>query len=251
MLLQMTSRSRAWLTVLCLAAALAPAALDAAPADAAPKARDCPGKRGTLKVTGLGRVWHQGHSLYGCTAVYGRRPHTQRLGPWAPGAKVSWDGVSAAWTVPLRRGGVRSDRAWAASAEDGRRWLVGTRLVPRTADAPAREARVQSIRLRDESVAWVTQDGAVVLALHSPEDDPTPLGTLPAPLTADHGLLLLGTWTGIPAARLATTLALTEGDGDGDECGGSNPYTLTVRPDAGAPALGATWWGGWSRPFCG
>jgi hypothetical protein len=24
-----------------------------------------------------------------------------------------------------------------------------------------------------------------------------------------------------------------------------------VRPDAGVPALGATWWGGWSRPFCG
>jgi hypothetical protein len=226
--------------------------LAGSPADAsAARSRDCPAKRGTIKVTGSGRVWHQGHGLYGCTVVYGRPPHTQRLGPWAPGAKVSWDGVSAAWTVPLRRGGVRSDRAWAASAEDGTRWLVGTRLLPRAADAPAREARVQSIRLRDESAAWVTQDGAVVLALRSPEDVPTAVGTPPGGLTPDHGLLLLGRWTGVPAAQLATSLSLTEGDGDGDECGGSNPYTLTVQPDAASPATGVTWWGGWSRPFCG
>src|SRR5690348_10062111 len=92
--------------VLCLALAalLAPVA-----AHAAPKYPDCPAKRGTLAKDGLGRVWHTKATLYGCTTVYGRKPRTQRLGPWKAGTKVAWDGARAAWSVPLVRDGVRSD----------------------------------------------------------------------------------------------------------------------------------------------
>lgn len=223
---------------------IAPAAADAAP-------RDCPARAGTLARTSMGRVWHAGGSLYGCTTVYGRRPHTQRLGPWRGAGPLRFDGVTAAWTVPLVRGGVRSDRVWAASAEDGRRWLSGTRLVPASSQGPAREGRVQRLLLRDRGAAWVTRAGEVVLALAAPQDAPMSLAQPPLALTASHQLLLLGRWPAPAAAALAATAVLTEADGDGDECGGVNPYTLLVRPDPAAPAVGATWTGGWERPFCG
>lgn len=37
-----------------------------------------------------------------------------------------------------------------------------------------------------------------------------------------------------------------------DECGGSEDYRMTVVPDAASGArVGISWFGGWSRPFCG
>jgi hypothetical protein len=228
------------------------AATRPAPAIAAtPKAKSCPAQRGTIAKRPLGRVWHRGTSLYACTVVYGRKPRTVRLGPWAPGARVVWDGVTAAWTVPLRRHGVRGDRAWAASAEDGMRWLAGTRLVPGSKTAPSRDGRISAIRLKGDGAAWVTTDGHVVLALHAPESPPEAVGTPPVPLRAFKQLLLIGQWPDVPVATLVGTLSLTVGDGEGDECGGSNPYTLTVRPDAAAAPVGATWWGAWQRTDCG
>ena len=90
-----------------------------------------------------------------------------------------------------------------------------------------------------------------MLALHAPESDPEAVGTLPAPLQADRALLLVGTWADAAPDALAASARLEELDGDGDECGGVNPYRLTVQPDAGGPRLGAQWFGGWSRPDCG
>jgi hypothetical protein len=219
----------------------------------AAQARSCPAEKGTLAHDRLGRVWHAGHSLYACTTVYGRAPRSRRLGPWARGTKVAWDGSSAAWSVPLTRNGVRSDRAWVASAEDGKRWLLGTRLIPATASTSAAEARVQRLFVFGESAGWVTQDGSVVLAVHSPEDAPAPFGTLPTAPTADHELVLVGRWPSAGAAALAATAQLGAFDGDGDECGGSESYRLTVIPDASASAtpIGVSWFGGWERPFCG
>jgi hypothetical protein len=163
---------------------------------------------------------------------------------------VAFDGVQVAWTAPLVRNGVRSDRAWAASTQDGSRWLTGALLVPKTSQAPAHEARVQRILVQDQGAAWITRSGDVVLALSLPNADPMPVGTLPAPLAADSDRLLVGSFPGVKASALAATAKLAEGEGDGDECGGSNPYTLTVQPDPAAPPVGATWTGDWVRPDC-
>lgn len=206
---------------------------------------DCPKRAGTLAVKPLGRVWHHAGSLYACTTVYGRAPKPRRLGPWKPGTRVAFDGVDVVWSVPLTRDGVRSDRAWAASAEDGRRWLSGRRLLP------SGEARVQRLLGADQGAAWITTGGAVVLALRSPQSDPEAVGTLPAPPQADRGLVVLGPLTAADPAALAASATLEELDGDGDECGGVNPYRLTVQPDPAADRIGVTWWGGWERPFCG
>ena len=243
--------ARLTLAALALAAILATAIAHPHPAGASPRARDCPSKPGTLVTKPLGRLWHTSTTLYGCTTVYGQRPHTVRLGKWAKQSRVAFDGVKAAWTVPLTRAGVRSDRAWIASAQDGKRWLLGSPLVPASGAAPAREARIQAITVVDEGAAWVTRTSEVVFALHAPEDDPTPIGTPPAPLAPAGHLLLLGRWPTVAPRDLVASLKLTEGDGDGDECGGSNDYILTVRAGATAEPAGATWLGGWERPHCG
>lgn len=238
-----------------LTLALLVAAIVAVPSGAqAASSANCPAKRGTLVVKPLGRVWHTSTTLYGCTTVYGARPHTVRLGKWAKQSRVAFDGVKAGWTLPLTRAGVRSDRAWVASAEDGKRWLLGSPLVPAAGDQPAREARIQSIAVRDESAAWVTRTGEVVLALHDPQADPVAVGTppaLPAAAAPTGHLLLLGRWPAVAPAALAATLKLTETGGDGDECGGVDDYTLTVRPDPAAAPVAVTWTGGWERPHCG
>ena len=224
----------------------------AAPAAAqARTSRDCPAHRGTLATAPLGRVWHHGGALYGCTTVYGVRPRTVRLGPWTTGTKVAFDGVGVAWTVRRTTGGQTVDRAWSASAQTGRRWLLGTPLVPAAGATPGREARIQRIVLTDAGVAWVTRTSDVVLALHEPSDTPTAIGTLPAPLQPAKLLLLVGGWPAVPAAALAASAKLEELPGDGDECGGANDYRLTVTPDPAAPAVGAVWNGYWTRPHCG
>jgi hypothetical protein len=232
------------------------ALLAAAPQAAQAAKSSCPAKKGTLAHDRLGRVWHSGHSLYACTTVYDRAPRARRLGPWASGTKVAWDGSSAAWSVPLIRDGVRSDRAWVASAEDGKRWLLGTRLIPATGSTPAAEGRVQRLFVFGESAGWVTRDGSVVLAVHSPQDVPAPFGTLPTAPAADHKLVLVGRWPSASAGALAASVQLGAFDGDGDECGGSESYRLTVVPDATGGTgpslrLGVSWLGGWERPFCG
>ncbi len=200
------------------------------------KSDDCPPRKGTLVKKPLGRVWHKGHSLFGCTVVFDTKPRARRLGPWAPQTRVDFDGVEAAWTTPLVRNGVRSDRAWNASVQSGTRWALGARLVPRTPTAPAREARIQRIIVQDQGAAWVTRTGDVVLFVRLPNSDPVAVGGLPGPLVPDKRALLVGTFTGIAPKALAATAKLAEGQGDGDECGGTNPYTLTVQPDPSAPA---------------
>ena len=214
----------------------------AAPASA--KSDDCPARKGPLVKKPLGRVWHKGHSLFGCTVVFDTKPRARRLGPWAPQTRVDFDGVEVAWTTPLVRNGVRSDRVWNASVQSGTRWASGARLVP------GREARIQRIIVADQGAAWVTRTGDVVLFVRLPNSDPVAVGGLPGPLAPDKSFLLVGTFTSIAPKTLAATAKLAEGQGDGDECGGTNPYTLTVQPDPSAAPVGATWSGDWVRVDC-
>ncbi|HEX6389995.1 MAG TPA: hypothetical protein VFZ89_11120, partial [Solirubrobacteraceae bacterium] len=219
----------------------------AAPAGAA---QSCPAKNGTLAKNSFGRVWHKGASLYACTTVYGHRPRARRMGPYKPQTRVAFDGVNVAWTTPLTRDGVRSDRAWAGSADTGRRWMDGKRLIPASGDQPEREARIKRILVEDRGVAWLTRTGDVTMALQFPETDPQAIGTLPAPLKPDGQRLLVGSFGETAVAQIAATLKLTEGDGEGDECGGVNPYRLTFQASGGGPVLGAEWWGGWVSTNC-
>ena len=116
-----------------------------------------------------------------------------------------------------------------------------------------KRSRVQRMFAYDSTAAWVTTDGRVVFALAQPEAAPQAIGTLPAAPRADHHLTLVGAWTAITATELGRTVTLDSGDGDGDECGGSADYRLTLAPPGTAPGqrVGVTWFGGWSRPFCG
>jgi hypothetical protein len=228
-------------------AALAPSAAHAA------SATSCPAQKGTLAHDSRGRVWHHGASLYGCTTVYGRAPRTRRLGPWKPGTKVAWDGSHAVFSVPLTRSGtVVGDRLYAADAQDGQRWLLGARAVPRTARTDAREARVQRVFAWGATAAWVTKDGAVAFALRSPQDAPVAEGAAGGTPLADGRLTLVGRWPDSAPTDLGRTVKIDAAGGDGDECGGAEEYRLTLMPDAASGArVGIRWFGGWERPYCG
>lgn len=245
-----TPRVASLLAACALAGVLAAAP---APASAASKrATDCPVTRGTLAVSphGFGRVWHQGTSLYACTTVYGHRPRARRMGPWAPGTRVSFDGVDLAWTVPMVIDGRGTDRVWAGNADSGKRWMLAQKPNPGGATKPSREGRVQRIVAVDRSVAWVTKGGAVVGALEEVAGTPAVVGPLPGAPVVQKNLVLMGTWPAASAAALGATLKIAEEDGDGDECGGVNPYVMTVRPDPATPPAGVRWDGYWTSTNC-
>jgi hypothetical protein len=229
------------------ATALALAALAAAaPGGAMARSHTCRHHHGTLAANSYGNVWHDSKSLLACTTVYDHRPGARRLGPWKPGTKVAWDGVNAVWTVRHAAG----DRMWAANADNGKRWLSGTKLVPGAPGEPFTDGRAQQVFLKDQSAAWVTTAGQVVMAMHEPSQDPTAIGTLPAPLSAVKQLLLVGSYPASSAATIASNLTVEELDGDGDECGGENPYRLTYSADGSATRVGALWGGYWESTNC-
>ncbi len=211
---------------------------------------DCPARKGTLAKNALGRVWHQRASVYGCTTVYGHAPRARRMGPYKPGTKVAFDGVRVAFTVPLVRDGVRSDRVYAGDVDDGDRWLLGRVLVPKSATGPEREARIQRLAVHGLSAGWVTTTGEVVMAVRSSDGEPDPIGTLPGPLKGDRDLVLVGRFPDAGAPALAQSMQLKEGQGEGDECGGSIPYSLTVKPDPSAGRIGASWFGQYTNLNC-
>ncbi len=232
------------LPIVLAATLLAPGA-----ASAAGKPKPCPAKPHTLAKTNVGRVWQAKGSLYACTTVYGRKPNSVRLGPWRTGGKVAWDGSDAVWSVPLKKSGKTvGDRVYAADAEDGSRWLVGTRALP------AREARTQRMFVWGTTGGWVTREGHVVFAQRSPQEAPKAIGTLPAAPVAAGKLVVVGQWTTATPTELGRTVKLdtTPDSGDGDECGGAEEYRMTLVPDAASgERVGVAWWGSWERPFCG
>jgi hypothetical protein len=221
----------------------------AAPAVASASGR-CPARTGELAHVGngFGRVWHRGSTLYACTTVYGHRPKAKYVGTWTPTTKVAFDGVNLAWSVRRRTATRSLDRVYATNVDSATRWMSGQQANPGAPGATDRDRRVQRIVVTDQSVAWVTQSGDVVAALRAPAGPPEPIGTFPGPLTVlGQRLLPLGTYTDVPAAVLAATLSVKELPGEGDECGGGNPYRITFRPGgAGTAVLGARWDGYWT-----
>ncbi len=232
-----------------LAPILIAAAVLAVPSGAS-AAQTCPSKPNTLAKDSTGRVWHKGASLYACTTVYGHKPRTFRMGPYTQWTKVAFDGVNVAWSTVITRNGVRSDRVWAGSADTGKRWMEGKRLLAATGDLPEREARMKRVVLADRAVAWVTKAGDVGMALQFPEDAPKKLGALPGTPTPAGQRLLVGSFGTAAAATIAREFELEQKPGDGDECGGSNPYTLTFRTEPHAPLVGVEWQGGWVSTNC-
>lgn len=219
-------------------------------ATAAAASRECPARKGTLAADSMGQVWHQRDSLYACTTIYGHRPRARRIGKWAAGTKVAFDGVNVVWTNPLVRNGVRSDRISAANADDGKRWTTGKLLVPAAGGSAEREARVERLWVRDRGAAWVTRTGEVGMALQDPQDAPKPLGALPGPVEPDGQRLLVGAFGEGSVPHLRGSLTLEELPGEGDECGAVNPYRLTFRPGPSDPEMGVEWSGGWTSTNC-
>ena len=218
------------------------AALGLATTSAQAAGRTCPKQRGTLATDELGRVWHRGRSLYACTTSGERRPATKRMGPWTPSTRVSFDGATVAWTTRVARGGTRVDRLWAGFAGDGSRWLSGAQAVPAAGDAPAAEARVLALRSLGSSVAWVTDGSQLAVAAESPDDyEPTTLDTPSVTLRPDAGRVLAGAWPDTPAADLAATLELEQEPSEGDDCGGTEAFTASVRPTGSAAPAGVRW----------
>jgi hypothetical protein len=224
-----------------LAAAAAALAMALMPAVASAHDYRCSSHRGELAGNEVGLIWHSGHSLYGCSVEYDEGVFVRRLGPWAPGTKVAFDGANVVWTVPTTVGGFRFDRVWGANVHDGLRWLTGTKPVPQGPGHRFLDARVYKLFQAGEQAAWITTGGDVVAANDGPDAEVSAIGLPPSPLVWTKQLVLVGHFPTVDPHTLAAYARLIEGDGETDECGGSNPYTFTLKTSASGPVFGATW----------
>ncbi|MBO9534360.1 MAG: hypothetical protein J7513_15415 [Solirubrobacteraceae bacterium] len=209
-------------------------------------------------------LFRKGSSLWACTAYYGDPPKTRRLGPWSQGfSRVHFDGSTAVWTVAGPKfEGVPVDRVWVADAPRGHAWIKGLRPVPGK-QLDDTDSHVAALHATGDAAGWVTGGGAVVMTVQDPQSsDATPLGLgtpaaapapvlgiaqgLSDPLAARGHRLLVGRWMGVSPETIGATMSITAGEGDGDECGGAGPWSLTVRPLSGQPRVGATWDSDWT-----
>jgi len=208
-------------------------------------------------------LYRKSASLFACTAFYGDPVKIHRLGPWSSGfSKVNFDGSTAVWTVagPAFEG-VPAARVWAANAASGKAWIKGVR--PSLQPVEDTDNSVVTLKASGQAVAWVSSGGAVMMGVEEPDGSPadavgsgTAAASLPAVLGTPQGLtspllpnghrLLVGRWNNITSQALGATLTITEGQGDGDECGGAAPWSVTVKPIADQPVVGATMQSGWT-----
>jgi hypothetical protein len=217
------------------------------PALASAGSAHCAKHSGTLATHYDSIVYHSGGSLYGCVVVHSRAV-TERAGPWSARTKIAFDGSTLAWTVPHTVSGASTDRVFAQDLTDGKRWLSGTRLIPQGVGRPFADGRVQRLLVFGDSAAWVTRTSDVVLAMREPADVPSAIGTLPGALTPVKQLLLVGSFPTVAPATLAATARLHDTDGgDGDECGGTDEFALTVQPQSSQDAIGAKWTTSWEN----
>lgn len=244
-----------------------------APASAIPQGYECPAHTGEFARTGASVLWPgkvKGKNvLYGCTAFYGEKPRSFRLGPWNKASKASFDGQTVVWTA--RKPGTKEDAVWVADASVGSTWLRGVR--PTTGKGSSADVKVERLVAAGEVAAWVTTRGTLVMAVSSPQDDAQAIGAsspaatqtpatspttgapqgLLSPLVAKGKRIVIGRWEALASPAFADSLEVLVGDGEGDECGGVNPYDVTVEPLAGGARVGAeisAYWGS-SSEVCG
>ena len=108
--------------------------------------------------------------------------------------------------------------------------------MPQGAGLPFEDGRVYRLLQVGEQAGWITTRGEVVAATDESSFDATPVGTPPAPFVTSKQLLLIGRFGSIAPATLAAHTRFKTGQGETDDCGGTIPYTLTVKPDPVRPA---------------
>lgn len=205
----------------------------------------CAKKKGEIKRTSGGVLWSVKGVLWGCTAFYGDPPETYRLGPWSKASRYAFDGGTVAWTVPKTGKHGTEDAVWTAKVTNGAVGLRGVR--PTTGPGSSTDVRVARLVAKENATAWVTLRGTVVAALGA-DETPEAVGAsdgLATPFVQKGGRYVVGRWPDVAGTAFAKTLTIEVGDGEGDECGGTNPYSVTVRPVDGEPPVGLTAFVGW------
>ncbi|MDO9408413.1 hypothetical protein [Patulibacter sp.] len=224
---------------------------------AAAKHAPCPTTGTTLvKATGPNvRVWREGATLKACTRKAGQRRYLRTLGSWSTATKVAVGGTSVAWTTPTGTAEAPTDRLATRDVRTGRTWLSTVRAVPAaSASTPAADDVVLRLLTDGRVTTWVTGRGVVAAAVRTYDDEATTMygeghpGTVPFHVGRRF---VLGDAGPAQAASVASRLELSVG-GDGDECGGTDDYRVTV------PAFGdrqQLWFvyasESYERPDCG
>ncbi|MDO9352539.1 MAG: hypothetical protein Q7T55_02525 [Solirubrobacteraceae bacterium] len=226
---------------------------------------DCPKHTGEFGRKGGSVLWpgpYAGRTvLFGCTSFYGEGPKNYRLGPWAKGSKWAFDGSTAAWVI--KGSGGKGDRIYVGDAAAKYTWLPG--LAPVVGRGAKADGKVSRIVVTGDVAAWVTTKGTVAAAARSFEQDPETVGAELAAAKPDPAIspttglaqglvsppafkgkrIVLGRFEAAAGKPLADSLKVVIGQGEGDECGGTNPYTVTAAPIAGQ-RVGATWFTSWT-----
>ncbi len=194
------------------------------------------------------RAWHSKGSLYTCTvrgfSLKSDKARTRKLGRWTSASRLFIDGDDASWTVRKTVGGTAVDRISTRNMWTGISSQSDLPLVPASGATLAREAQLYGWTAYDQTLAWVTKVGDVVLAADDPSDTPTPRGALPAPLAPDGKRLLVASYptaNSLQLEALRESLHLFSLGGDGDECDTVYDATLTFVDAATFNPLGVTW----------
>lgn len=249
-----TALRRVTLLAACLSVAL--------PASAAQAGQKKCGSHTTqIAKDGISVFWHDNGKLWSCTQYGGRAPQNRALGPWTAKSRFELGGgMVVGWTQRVKQGGKAVDLLWAADiSRYAARPLILRGLRPAVGPGAAADRRVAGITTKGRAIAWVTTQGRVLTALSGTvpsveaQGTGTPgaadltsggvaaggTGLLAAPLKTGKRILI-GQWKGVTPTSLADSLSIAIADGESDDCGGGNDYTVLVTPKADAAPVGAT-----------
>lgn len=222
--------------------ALALAGPGVAPAAAASRHAPCPTSGTTLTTSGAPnvRVWREGSTLRACTRVPGQRRYVRALGTWSPSTKVYASARNVAWTTERATPAGPVDAVRTIDVRTGASWLktIHAAVAPDAA-TPASDDRVLRLVTDDTATTWVTARGVVAAAVR--KLDPEQPGILygeglagTAPYRAGRRFFL-GDAGPANAPAVAAGLALDQSS-EGDECGGTTDYRVTLPAWDARPA---------------
>lgn len=214
----------------------------AAPAAAAKKHAPCPKAGTTLTTSGSPnvRVWRAGTALRACTRAPGQRRYVRTLGTWSPSTKVYASARNVAWTTERTSPAGPVDAVRTVDVRTGASWLstVHAALAPDAA-TPASDDRVLRLITDDTATTWVTARGIVAVAVRKIDaEQPGTLygegltGTTPYRVGRRF---FLGNAGPANAPAVAAGLAL-EQSSEGDECGGTTDYRVSIPAWDARPA---------------